>query len=68
MTSSRNDANEPGSSVYEADTPSGINIGKKTMKNKKWKTGRGGGYSETRNCVSTLFGREGVQVVPSRPS
>jgi hypothetical protein len=68
VTSSRNDANEPGPSVYEADTPSGINIGKKTIKNKEWKTGRGGGYSETRNCVSTLFGREGVQVVPSRPS
>lgn len=52
MASSRNDANEPGPTVYEADTPSGINIGKKTMKNKKWKTGVG--YSETRNCLNTF--------------
>ena len=66
MASSLNDGNEPGPSMYETDTSSGINIGKKTMENEKWKTR--GGYSETGNCVSTLLGREGVQVVPSRPS
>jgi hypothetical protein len=50
VASSRNGGNEPGPSVYEADTPSGINIGKKTMKN-KWKTG--GLLGDTQLCLNT---------------